>query len=227
MSRNHYVYVYTDSRYLYKRKNSLNIKHLPIYIGMGKDDRAYFHLKYKSHNNMLRSYIKEMKKQNITPDVKIIRENMSRKKALEYETKLIKEFGVIYGLKGPLFNKMIGGCYYSTKDKSYYDLLLKEYHNIILSDYQGYEMFDFIRYTPKILWEVPHYPDQIDNDTFDYKCEAPISVVNLSLPKCIIHRLEKYIRIGFTLQQCNKMFGVSEEHIYFNLPKPFLDKWVV
>ena len=93
-----YVYIYYHP-----------ITNIPFYVGKGKDDRAWFHLKSKSHTFFIRTINKIRKEYNCEPIIKIYDDNLSEPEAFELEMKLIKKYGRRNNGSGILINLTNGG----------------------------------------------------------------------------------------------------------------------
>lgn len=94
---NYYTYIYYDPI----RNNE------PIYVGKGKDDRAWAHLSRKD-KHPLTHRIEFIKKQNSLPIIGIYG-SLTESESFELEVNLIKEFGRKDLGKGPLLNLTDGG----------------------------------------------------------------------------------------------------------------------
>ena len=78
----HYVYALIDP-----------INKVPFYIGKGKGDRCYAHLKgYANYNQNKLNYIDNIKKLGFEPKVYKIVENLSNKNSLKIESALISYY---------------------------------------------------------------------------------------------------------------------------------------
>ena len=82
MKNEHYVYALVDP-----------INKIPFYIGKGKKDRCYAHLKgYANYNEEKLNYIKNIRNFGFEPVVYKIIENLSNKDSLEYEDYFIEYY---------------------------------------------------------------------------------------------------------------------------------------
>lgn len=77
--------------YVYCYKNPIDGS--LFYIGKGKKDRCYHHLKGNRENKRFNNYIKSLINSNIFPIIEKIEENLSENKAYELEESLIKKYG--------------------------------------------------------------------------------------------------------------------------------------
>lgn len=113
---NYYVYVYKDPLTLQ-----------PFYIGKGKGNRCYNHLKWKHTFKRVRDKITSLEKKGLAPQIDIVAGNLAEDKAYEIEEMLILRYGR-KGLDcdGILMNICIGSRppNYPTRDllKTYYQL---------------------------------------------------------------------------------------------------------
>jgi hypothetical protein len=111
MKNEHYVYALVDP-----------INRIPFYIGKGKKDRCYSHLKgCANYNEEKLNYIKNIRLLGFEPVVYKIIENLSNKHSLEYEDYFIEYY------KEFLTNKKI-----SPPDRT--GSKLSEYHKKILKE---------------------------------------------------------------------------------------------
>lgn len=94
----YYVYQYYDP-----------IRKEPIYIGKGKDQRAYSHLKIKNKKHPLKHRILWIRKYNKEPIIKILKNNLTEKQALKLEKQYIKQIGRKDLKLGTLLNLTDGG----------------------------------------------------------------------------------------------------------------------
>lgn len=112
----HYVYLYLDSR---PNKNNE-----PFYVGKGKYNRCYFHLKENENNtkNYLKhSKIKAIQKEGYNPKIIKVISNVSERRALDVEQFIIDSFGTIKKKNGSLTNMVTEGWkrLYGTRDDAY------------------------------------------------------------------------------------------------------------
>lgn len=97
--------------YIYYKPNNME----PFYVGYGKNNRKYHHLNEAIKNPGQKSgehklnIIRKILKNNETPIIEVLKENLSREEACELEVKLISEIGRIDLGTGPLTNKTQGG----------------------------------------------------------------------------------------------------------------------
>lgn len=106
-SSRYYVYAHVDPRvhsFACLEINCLPCQGQPFYIGKGCGDRAYDLKRNQGHGKMI-NYLREKG----CPDsgiVKILFDNLSERKAMEIEAKIIYFFGTVYekGRKGTLYN---------------------------------------------------------------------------------------------------------------------------
>lgn len=96
----YYVYVYRDPR---PEKFDM-----PIYVGMGKDNRAWDHLK-KSTNRHLNHLIKKLQREGFNPQPEIVAKGLTKEQAFEQEIKLIALYGRRDLGTGTLLNLTAGG----------------------------------------------------------------------------------------------------------------------
>jgi len=106
-----YNYIYLDPR---KTGNfnygEFHFAYEPFYVGKGKGNRLYDHLKEsmnRTHNKWKIAKIKKIKKQGLNPIIIKIYNDISEKTALQNEMNLIKIIG--RKNKGPLVNLTDGG----------------------------------------------------------------------------------------------------------------------
>ena len=94
----YYVYVYLNptikGNYKYKLQNneSISFNCKPFYVGKGKGNRFSYHYKNceKSEYNCVKNdYILDMKKNDISPMVQIVKMGLTEKESLNYEKLLI------------------------------------------------------------------------------------------------------------------------------------------
>lgn len=229
----YYVYVYCNPKFLFKCKNSVGLRYLPIYVGKGKGDRYKAHTR-KANNIPLRKYIEKMKSEGISPKIIKVKENLSEVDAYKIEGQLIKELGVIYELEGPLFNKVVGNLIYETTIKGYVSTLIENYEDVIKSDKTNISINSHLSVTKKELYqtdikkqsdvqEKPKESAIVVNKRYNYKTDK----LNHCLPKEIIQRLKHYIKIGFTTKECMAIFGITYKHIFYNIDQKFIDMWTV
>jgi len=98
MDNIYYVYVYYDPR----KSNE------PIYVGKGREDRAYSHTKYCS-NPILKYKLDKIELENLEPIIKIYKEYLKESEAFALEVKLIEKYGRIDKETGTLCNLTDGG----------------------------------------------------------------------------------------------------------------------
>ena len=217
MDSNYFVYVYYDTRYIYKANTIINCKHLPIYVGKGKNNRHLAHMK-KANNIFLRKYIETMENEGTQPIVEQVAFFDDEKEAYKFENDLIEDFGIIYDLSGSLFNKTRGNdIFCDTYDKDYRKLLMKEYKNLILSGecVEWYSKPEPILMTEKV--ETKPTPRPVKHKVYE----------NLELSDFIVTQLKKYIKIGMNITECCSIFDIEEKHIKYNISKCYLHKWIV
>jgi hypothetical protein len=109
--KNQYVYAYLDPRKPGKWTTSnMSFLYEPIYIGEGKNKRAWSHLKRKDRHPLVYK-ISSMKRVGLEPYIMLIAEGLSGDEGLAIETKLINEIGtkaIINTVqRGPLTNLQI------------------------------------------------------------------------------------------------------------------------
>ncbi len=93
----YYVYVYKHP-----------ITQVPRYVGKGKKNRAYAHLKGSSNKN-LAGWINNLKEQDLTPLIDFVATDLEEELALLVEVEAISKYGRQDKQKGPLFNHTDGG----------------------------------------------------------------------------------------------------------------------
>ncbi len=96
-----YVYVYYDVR--------PGKEGTPIYVGKGKNDRAFIHIHKKSSNRILRSFLKKIADAGLLPDIRIIQYFDDESSAFLLEIDLIRKYGRIDQKTGTLANLTCGG----------------------------------------------------------------------------------------------------------------------
>jgi hypothetical protein len=87
MEKVYYVYQYVDP-----------MTSLPFYIGKGKGNRMYVHLKEtfeKTENRKKYAYIKGLRNKNLEPLIEKVCDNLTELEAYDLETTLIKKYGRI------------------------------------------------------------------------------------------------------------------------------------
>lgn len=92
-----YVYMYTDPS-----------RNEPIYIGLGKNKRAWFHLRSKKIHPFIQR-LQYMKKNGIDPVISFLCENVDHELACLVEMEAIAKYGRKDLGKGPLLNLTDGG----------------------------------------------------------------------------------------------------------------------
>jgi NUMOD3 motif len=106
----YYVYAYLDplkpGEWLYD--GNIKFDYQPIYIGKGKDDRCYDHLKETS-NVIFTNKINYWKRNDITHIIIKLAENISESDAYAIEKSYIKSIGRLDQGLGPLLNLTDGG----------------------------------------------------------------------------------------------------------------------
>ena len=112
----HYVYLYLDTR---PHKNNE-----AFYVGKGKNDRCFFHLKENwrnTKNYTKHSIINAIQKGGYEPKIIKIISNISETMALDIEQFIIDSFGTIKKQDGPLTNLVTEGWKrtYGTKEDAY------------------------------------------------------------------------------------------------------------
>jgi hypothetical protein len=87
-----YVYVYMDPRFYDEQGWVLfedKICHfLPFYVGKGRYDRCNAHLRF-SHNSEMDNKLRELKEQNLKPEIEIINQGLTNMMALNLENFII------------------------------------------------------------------------------------------------------------------------------------------
>lgn len=211
---NYYVYVYCNTKFLYKVKNDYGIKYLPIYVGKGKDNRIDSHNK-KSHNRILRKYIDKMRGENNDPLVFKIKSDMEEKEAYKLENEIIKNINVIYSGNGCLFNKYIDGVIYEIYDSDIINEIINTYDDMVLSDIDNRICFN-----PSFICHKPLNGEGVS------KKETPLASY-VALSETIKTNIMQYMQIGFTIPQCCSMFKIPYKQIIDNIDEDFIKKWVV
>lgn len=113
---NYYVYAYLDPRksgnYNYELNGeTIHFDFEPFYIGKGKNDRMFYHLKLdeKDSNHIKKNKIKHLQELNMKPIINKIYEFIDFQSALNFEKQLIILIGRITQGNGPLSNMTDGG----------------------------------------------------------------------------------------------------------------------
>lgn len=93
--------------YIYKHPDTL----IPFYVGKGKGDRAYYHLKCcpSDTNKHKVNTIKKILNAGKEPVIEFYRTNLTEQEAFDLEIRLIKSIGRKDLKTGPLCNKTDGG----------------------------------------------------------------------------------------------------------------------
>jgi len=106
-----YVYAYLDTKKQGKFKyENFVFNFEPFYIGKGKDNRFLSHIKDSENHNAPRHIrIRELKCQNLSPVVLIVKNYLNQNDAFELESSLIKLIGRLDKKQGPLLNCTDGG----------------------------------------------------------------------------------------------------------------------
>ena len=96
----YYVYIYRDPRP--EKSNAV------VYVGMGKNNRAWDHLRH-STNKRLNALIKKLQRDNYDVNPVLMFENLTKEQAIEKEIELIRLYGRADLQAGTLFNLTAGG----------------------------------------------------------------------------------------------------------------------
>ncbi|MCK5612619.1 hypothetical protein KAR91_62685 [Candidatus Pacearchaeota archaeon] len=105
-----YVYAYLDPRIKGSfQYGEYKFDYEPFYIGKGKDNRMYDHLKYKSENTSKVEFIEEIIKDGYNPVIIKVFEYLEEKESFELEKDLIMVIGQRMIGTGPLTNIQQGG----------------------------------------------------------------------------------------------------------------------
>ncbi len=100
----YYVYVYLDPWVSGKFEISGKIfDNQPLYVGKGKGNRMYEHLK-KTSNRIFQNKIKNWSRNEIEPMIEVLSDNLSEQEAWDLEKDLIQYIGRYDLGKGPLLN---------------------------------------------------------------------------------------------------------------------------
>lgn len=107
--KEHYVYVYCDPRKVGSFSfGNYHFTNEPFYVGKGKGNRAFQHLKCKEHNK--KSYkIRKILKLGFNLQPIVLIQNLSDKEACQKEIELISLIGRNDTGRGPLLNSTDGG----------------------------------------------------------------------------------------------------------------------
>jgi hypothetical protein len=110
--KDQYVYAYLDPRKAGRWETSVfSFLYEPIYIGEGKNARAWHHLKRKDRHHLV-SKIKSLAKIGMEPIVMIVCDGLTGDEGLQLETDLIKAIGTRSKIptvkRGPLTNLQLG-----------------------------------------------------------------------------------------------------------------------
>lgn len=114
----YYTYALCDPRKsLNQTIEGFYFEHEPFYIGQGKGDRCYDHVKRYRGCPVKVNKIKSLLPKGIQPIIVKLKENISQKESLDIEVLLIKAFGTKLQIenipKGPLTNGTSGGTYFN------------------------------------------------------------------------------------------------------------------
>lgn len=116
----YYVYVYLNptikGNYKYKLQNgeSVFFNYKPFYVGKGKGKRFSYHYNCcnkSDYNQAKNEYISQLKENNISPIVSILRLGLSEKESLNYEKLLINNIDDLTNIQIPkvsIIGKHIG-----------------------------------------------------------------------------------------------------------------------
>jgi len=107
----YYVYIYLDPRkpniYIY---GDLKFEYEPFYVGKGRGDRMYHHLRgYNSRNSYLKNKINKIKESGLSPIIIKLISNVNENIAFEKEKEYILKIGRLKNNTGCLVNFSDGG----------------------------------------------------------------------------------------------------------------------
>lgn len=106
-----YVYIYFDPRSKSSFKyGNLEFEYEPFYVGKGKGDRMFVHLKQTGRCNKVNK-INSIRKSGLEPLIIKYKEGLDEDKAFELEIELIKRIGRKCLKEGPLTNLHDGGFF--------------------------------------------------------------------------------------------------------------------
>jgi len=157
-----YVYVYLNplkpGKFEY---NEYVFEYEPFYIGKGFGDRMFYHLKLKGRNYLKNKIISDLLKNNLTPIIIKLYDNLTDVDSLVAEIAVIKTIGRIELNSGPLTNLTDGGDGSSghiqsdaTKNKRVESLKNSTFYETVRSD-------KFRESASKFFKEYYSHPDSI------------------------------------------------------------------
>lgn len=131
----YYVYIYLNPLkkgiYTY---GPLTFNNEPIYVGKGKKDRLFIHIKYPDkikNNPAFKKTLKEYKSIGVYPDIQKIQDNLSEEDAFNLERKIISSIGRKCSKDGPLLNLTEGGDGHSKPPSEKWISWLSDYNKKI------------------------------------------------------------------------------------------------